>query len=42
MLVLKVDIPNEITNVKLTKKTLRATATELIPEVLIKKKIGAL
>lgn len=33
----KVDIPNETANVKVTNKTLRATATELILEVLIEK-----
>lgn len=30
MLASKVDIPDEVTNVKVMKKTLRATATELI------------
>lgn len=33
----KVDIPDETTNVKLTKKALRATATKMILKVLIKK-----
>lgn len=33
----KVDIPKEVANIKVMKNTLRATSTELIPEVLIDK-----
>lgn len=34
----KVDIPEEVANIKVMKKTLRAIAAELIPKVLIEKK----